>query len=322
MASWLKQSTAVDISFGPFVDSTDGFTPETALSLTQAECRLKKNGAAWAQKAQVTTAAHEEEGWYEMNLDTTDTNTLGILTVAVYVTGALPVWKEYMVLPANIYDSLVSGSDLIDVSVTQWLGSAVAAVTVAGVPEVDVTHWIGTAAATPTTAGVPEVDITFVNGVAISTTTAQIGVNVVQISTDAVAADNAEAFFDGTGYAGTGNTIPTVTTTTTATNVTTVNGIAAGAITAAAIATGAIDADALATDAVTEIWAVAMSDLAAVPAATDSVLSAINWMFELHRNRRTQTSTTETVYKDDGTTALSTSTKSDDGTTFIRGEYA
>lgn len=35
--------------------------------------------------------------------------------------------------------------------------------------------------------------------------------NVGAISADSVAADNAEAFFDGTGYAGTGNVIPTVT---------------------------------------------------------------------------------------------------------------
>ena len=35
--------------------------------------------------------------------------------------------------------------------------------------------------------------------------------NVGAISADATAADNAEAFFDGTGYAGTGNVIPTVT---------------------------------------------------------------------------------------------------------------
>lgn len=37
-------------------------------------------------------------------------------------------------------------------------------------------------------------------------------VNVAQLSGDTTAADNAEAFFDGTGYAGTGNVIPTVTT--------------------------------------------------------------------------------------------------------------
>lgn len=36
--------------------------------------------------------------------------------------------------------------------------------------------------------------------------------DVYAISGDAPAADNAESFFDGTGYAGTGNTIPTVTT--------------------------------------------------------------------------------------------------------------
>jgi hypothetical protein len=37
-------------------------------------------------------------------------------------------------------------------------------------------------------------------------------VNVLQISGDAAAANNAESFFDGTGYAGTNNVIPTVTT--------------------------------------------------------------------------------------------------------------
>lgn len=97
---------------------------------------------------------------------------------------------------------------------------------------------------------------------------------------------------------------------------------AAGAITATVIASNAIDADALASDAVTEIWAKAMSDLAAVPSATASVLDAINWMFELARNKRTQSSTTETLYKDDGSTALATSTKSDNGTTYTRGEFS
>lgn len=40
--------------------------------------------------------------------------------------------------------------------------------------------------------------------------------NVGAISADATAADNAESFFDGTGYAGTNNVIPTVTTVTNA----------------------------------------------------------------------------------------------------------
>jgi len=47
----------------------------------------------------------------------------------------------------------------------------------------------------------------------VTTATAVPGtVDVGAISGDSTAADNAESFFDGTGYAGTGNTIPTVTT--------------------------------------------------------------------------------------------------------------
>ncbi len=81
-----------------------------------------------------------------------------------------------------------------------------------------------------------------------------IKVDVQSISGDSTAADNAESFFDGTGYAGTNNVIPLVTTTTTATtatNVTTVNGLAAGTITASVIADAAIDAASIATGAIT-----------------------------------------------------------------------
>jgi hypothetical protein len=147
MATWLRQSTAVDVALGPFVDATDGVTPETALTITQAETRLKKNNGAWAQKNQVSSATHEEEGWYEVVLDATDTNTLGILELAVYIAGALPAWREFLVVPAAVYDSIVAGTDTLPVDAIQWLGAAIAAPTIAGVPEVDVTHAAGAAQA-------------------------------------------------------------------------------------------------------------------------------------------------------------------------------
>lgn len=145
MATWLKQSTAADIAIGPFLDSGDGVTAETGLTLTQPDIRLKKNGGAWAQKNAAQTLSHEENGWYELALDATDTATLGILIVAVNESGALPVWREFMVVAANIYDSVVGGGDVLDVSVTQWLGTAAATPSVAGVPEVDLTHVNGAA---------------------------------------------------------------------------------------------------------------------------------------------------------------------------------
>ena len=123
MTTFLKQSTSIEIGLGPFLDETDGKTAENGLSITQADIRLKKNAGDWGQSNDVNGATNEENGWYRLILDTTDTNTLGILLVAVHEAGALPCWREFMVVPANIYDSLVSGSDLIDVSTVQIEGT-------------------------------------------------------------------------------------------------------------------------------------------------------------------------------------------------------
>lgn len=121
---YLKQNTSVDVPIGPFLDETDGKTAETGLTITQPDIRLKKNAAAWAQKNAAQTLTHEENGYYEVTLDTTDTNTLGLLRLAVAESGALPIWEDFMVLAANVYDSLFGGTDLLDVSVTQVNGSA------------------------------------------------------------------------------------------------------------------------------------------------------------------------------------------------------
>ena len=85
---------------------------------------------------------------------------------------------------------------------------------------------------------------------------------------------------------------------------------------------GALAGDDIDEDLKTNIWSKALSDISSVPAMTASALSGLNWLFALARNKRTQTATTETVYKDDGSTSLATSTKSDDGTTYTRGEYS
>ena len=139
---FLKQSTSVDVPIGPFLDSTDGVTAETLLTITQPDVRLKKNAGAWAQKAAAQTLTHEENGNYEVTLDATDTDTLGLLRLHVAESGALPVWEDFMVMPANVWDSLF-GADLLQVDATQLLGTAYATPTVAGVQEVDLTHVAG-----------------------------------------------------------------------------------------------------------------------------------------------------------------------------------
>ncbi len=124
MTTWLKQSTATDVELGPFVDDTDGKTAETGLTISQADCQLIKNGGAAAQKNDATSASHLAGGHYKVPLNTTDTNTLGRLRLYVNESGALPAWRDFMVLPANIYDSLVGGSDYLDVNTVQAAGTA------------------------------------------------------------------------------------------------------------------------------------------------------------------------------------------------------
>lgn len=117
-ATLLKQSTAVTVKIGPFVDATDGVTAETALTITQADVRLSKAGGNMAQKTEASAATHDELGYYDVDLDATDTATLGPLRVMISESGALPVWEDYMVVPANHYDTLVAGSDSLDVELT------------------------------------------------------------------------------------------------------------------------------------------------------------------------------------------------------------
>jgi hypothetical protein len=59
---------------------------------------------------------------YGVPLDTTDTNTLGTLWVGIHESGALHVWREFMVVPANVWDSMFS-TDKLQVDMVQIAGT-------------------------------------------------------------------------------------------------------------------------------------------------------------------------------------------------------
>lgn len=122
MTLWLKVSTAVTVQVGPFCDQTDGFTAETGLTISQADIRLTKNGGAFAQTNNAAGATHSENGYYGVPLNTTDTNTLGTLRVAVNESGALPAWQDFMVVTAQVWDSLF-GADLLQVDTREVGGT-------------------------------------------------------------------------------------------------------------------------------------------------------------------------------------------------------
>lgn len=126
---FLKADSAITLKIGPFLDDSDGKTAETALTITQADVRLSKNGANIAQKNESTSCTHDELGIYGCPIDATDTDTEGRLQLWVHESGALPVWHEYMVVNANVFDSLFAAAttDYLQVDAIQISGDATAA---------------------------------------------------------------------------------------------------------------------------------------------------------------------------------------------------
>lgn len=107
---YLKQSTASQsVLIGPFVDDTDGATAETGLTIANTDIRLSKNGGNLAAKNS-GGGTHDEAGWYQITLDATDTDTVGMLQLHVKVSGALMVHHEFQVLEETVYDALFASS--------------------------------------------------------------------------------------------------------------------------------------------------------------------------------------------------------------------
>lgn len=121
-ATWIEQSSTPSIRIGPFLDEDDGKTVEDSLTISQADVRLSKNNGDFAQKNESTACTHDEAGWYYCPLDATDTGTTGSLIVAIHESGSLPVWREFMIVKANTYDSVVDGTDYLQTDATQVEG--------------------------------------------------------------------------------------------------------------------------------------------------------------------------------------------------------
>ena len=112
---WVKQSTAVILKLGPFLDDTDFTSVEPGLTIAQGDLMISKVGGAFAQTSEASpTTTYDADGWYPIPLTATDTGTLGRIAVQITMSGALQVWWEGMVVPANVWDSMF-GADTLQV---------------------------------------------------------------------------------------------------------------------------------------------------------------------------------------------------------------
>jgi hypothetical protein len=108
MPIYLKQSTASqEIPLGFFLDSTDGNTEETGLTIANTDIKLWKTGATTLANKNSGGGTHISNGIYYAVLDATDTDTPGPMVIFCHVSGALAVRVECVVLGANVYDAMI-----------------------------------------------------------------------------------------------------------------------------------------------------------------------------------------------------------------------
>jgi hypothetical protein len=121
----LRYDTASqEIPLGYFLDSGDGNTEETGLTIANTDIKLWKSGATTLANKNSGGATHISNGIYYCILDATDTNTLGPMVIFVHESGALPVRVECCVYGVNVYDSLVAYSDKLQGDIVQLVSVA------------------------------------------------------------------------------------------------------------------------------------------------------------------------------------------------------
>lgn len=153
---FLRTNTAIRVTVGPFIDKTDGVTPKTSLTVTNCHLTLMVDDANVPTLVLDTTptasggsndmvhVTGDDAGFYDLELAAANVNYFGRAMLALTdAANHCPVFHEFMILPAVVYDAMVLGTDLFDVSTTQFNGTAVTAA--AGRPEVNTTHAAGTA---------------------------------------------------------------------------------------------------------------------------------------------------------------------------------
>jgi hypothetical protein len=108
-AIMIPQSTSYTFRLGPFIALSDVKTRLTGLTIAQADRRLSKAGAAYAQSNVSGSLTHSANGFYTCTLDTTDTNTLGALEMDVDIATSVVVRPSFQVVAADHF-AAVNGS--------------------------------------------------------------------------------------------------------------------------------------------------------------------------------------------------------------------
>jgi len=118
----LKQNIATTVLLGPFVQYDDAVTPKTTLTLneiTAAICKgASRTGITLTASGGDNDFVHVADGYWSLELTVGNLDTAGQCRLTLRDDDVfLPVWEDFEVLPGQVYDSMVGGSDKLQVQV-------------------------------------------------------------------------------------------------------------------------------------------------------------------------------------------------------------
>lgn len=117
---WAKQSTAATLIVGPILDSTGAeFTTAVIGDLS-----ISKNGGTLTALAAAATLTHIANGQYTLVMTTGNLDTLGRLQITCNKSTYQMPPIGLNIVPVDKYDSLVLGTDRLDVNVTHVTDTA------------------------------------------------------------------------------------------------------------------------------------------------------------------------------------------------------
>ncbi len=131
--------TAIKVIVGPLIDDTDFKSREEAVAYNAAGMEIdviveKADGTITTTAVTPTTSGdydwtHTDQGYYQLELPASGGASCnnaeeGMLTVVGYATGVLPFRSQsYDMVPVKVYNSLVKGTDNLEVDQVQLGGS-------------------------------------------------------------------------------------------------------------------------------------------------------------------------------------------------------
>lgn len=153
---FLRTNTAIRLTVGPFMDATNGVTPEIALTVTNCRLTLMVDDGNVPTKVlddpatasggnnDMIHVSGDTAGFYDLELTAGQLAFVGRAMLAITDAAThCPVFHEFMILPTVVYDSFVLGTDIFQTDVTQFGGTS--GTFSGGRPEVNASHWGGTA---------------------------------------------------------------------------------------------------------------------------------------------------------------------------------